>query len=170
MNTLPVVKLRAMEPEDLDTLYSIENDQQLWTVGVTSVPYSRYVLHDYIANTKNDIYVDGQVRFMIENEGGEVVGVADLMNFDPKNNKAEMGIVIMNKHRQQGYAAATISRMANYALSVLHLHQLYVIIASSNTSALELFRKAGYKETVNLQEWLFDGKKYEDALVLQTFL
>ena len=170
MNTYPAVKLRAMEPEDLDILYAIENDQQLWAVGVTNVPYSRYLLHDYIANTKNDIYADGQVRFMIENEGGEVVGIADLMNFDAKNNKAELGLAIMQNHRRKGYAAAVIEKMADYATSVLHLHQLYVIIAASNTGALKLFKKAGYEASLTLRDWLFDGKKYENAIVLQTFL
>lgn len=170
MNRPSAVKLRAMEPEDLDMLYAIENDRQLWAVGVTSVPYSRYVLHDYIANTRNDIYADGQVRFMVENEGGEVVGIADLMNFDPKNNKAELGIAIMRQYRRQGYAMDVIRQMADYALSVLHLHQLYVVVGISNGAAIDLFRKAGYQETANLHDWLYDGRKYEDALVLQTFL
>lgn len=159
-----------MEPEDLDMLYAIENDQQLWNVGVTNVPYSRYVLHDYIANTHNDIYTDGQVRLMIENEGGGVVGITDLMNFDAKNNKAELGIAIMREHRQKGYALSTIRQMREYAASVLHLHQLYVIIAASNQTALDVFRKAGFSDASNLRDWLYDGKNYGEAVLLQTFL
>mgnify|MGYP001790053284 CR=1 FL=1 len=61
------VRLRAMEPEDLDMLYHIENDRSLWNVSATNVPYSRYALHNYIADAKNDIYIDGQLRMMIEN-------------------------------------------------------------------------------------------------------
>ena len=38
------VTLRAIEPEDLDLLYQIENNQQLWHVGATNVPYSRYTI------------------------------------------------------------------------------------------------------------------------------
>ena len=41
---LPLVKLRAIEPEDLDILYGIENDMSLWNDSITSVPYSRYML------------------------------------------------------------------------------------------------------------------------------
>lgn len=44
------IRLRALEPEDLDMLYEIENDRSLWNVGATNVPYSRYTLHDYIAH------------------------------------------------------------------------------------------------------------------------
>ena len=74
------VRLRAMEPEDLDMLYHIENDRSLWNVSATNVPYSRYALHNYIADAKNDIYIDGQVRLIIENEQQETVGVIDLVD------------------------------------------------------------------------------------------
>ena len=33
---LPLVKLRAIEPEDLDILYGIENDMSLWNDSITS--------------------------------------------------------------------------------------------------------------------------------------
>ena len=48
---LPIIHLRALEPEDLDSLYNIENDEDLWDVGVTNVPYSRFVLSAYIATS-----------------------------------------------------------------------------------------------------------------------
>ena len=36
MNTSkPSIHLRAIEPEDLDLLYRIENDVKLWNVGAT---------------------------------------------------------------------------------------------------------------------------------------
>ena len=41
MTTIPSIRLRAIEPEDLDLLYLIENDTRLWNVGTTNVPYSR---------------------------------------------------------------------------------------------------------------------------------
>ncbi len=76
-----------MEPEDLDVLYQIENDPGTWCVGVVNVPYSRYLLHDYIANATGDIYADKQVRLMIENVEGACVGMVDLVNFDPRHSR-----------------------------------------------------------------------------------
>ena len=32
------IMFRAMEPEDLDVLYSIEKDIELWSAGYTTVP------------------------------------------------------------------------------------------------------------------------------------
>ncbi len=42
-----------MEPEDLEFMYGVENDDRLWNVGVTNVPYSvsmlRTILHQQLA-------------------------------------------------------------------------------------------------------------------------
>ena len=108
---LAVVRLRAMEPEDLDALYRIENDRDVWDVGENNVPYSRYILHDYIANASADIYADKQVRMVVENEDGLLVGVADVVNFCPSHARAEVSIVICREHRKKGYARAAIRQI-----------------------------------------------------------
>ena len=102
------VVLRAMEPEDLDLLYQIENDTKLWNIGLTNVPYSRYVLHDYIATSSGDIYTDKQVRLIIEDEEHQTIGLVDIMNFNPQNRRAEMGIVVQEAFRQKGYGKDAI--------------------------------------------------------------
>jgi diamine N-acetyltransferase len=164
------VTLRAIEPEDLDLLYRIENDQQLWHVGATNVPYSRYTLHDYIATSSDDIYADRQVRLIIENAEHQTVGICDIVHFEPQHLRAEAGIVIMKPYRQQGYAQAALGQLAHYALTILHLHQLYAVVAADNEAALHLFRNTGFEHEIRLHDWLFDGHNYADAVVMQRFL
>ena len=170
MIPLPDIRLRAIEPEDLDLLYRVENDQRLWNVGVTNVPYSRYTLHDYIATSSDDIYADRQVRLVIERTDGETVGVADIIRFDPQHQRAETGIVIMDAHRRLGYASAALRELCRYALEVVHLHQLYAIVEEGNVAALQLFSQADFEEQSRLKEWLFDGRNYHDAVLMQRFL
>ena len=165
----PKVHLRAIEPEDLDMLYRIENDVKLWNVGVTNVPYSRYALHDYVANASGDIYADHQVRMIVENAHQALVGIADIVDFDASNRRAEIGLVIEQPFRCQGYGFSAMQELARYALEVLHLHQLYAIIDVNNESCLQLFRQLGYRESAHLKDWLYDGRKYRDAIVMQTF-
>ncbi len=164
------VTLRAIEPEDLDLLYHIENDIELWHVGATNVPYSRYTLHDYIATSSDDIYADRQVRFIIENADRQTVGICDIVHFDPQHLRAETGIVVMKPYRHHGYARAALDQLSRYALCVLHLHQLYAVVASDNEAALRLFAQAGYERHCQLRDWLFDGHEYADAVVMQRFL
>ncbi|SFF98605.1 GNAT family N-acetyltransferase [Prevotella sp. KH2C16] len=164
------VNIRALEPEDLDMLYKIENDDSLWRVGNTNVPYSRYALHDYIAHASNDIYTDKQVRLMIEDTGGHPVGILDFVDFNPQHLRAEIGIVIESRYRRQGLATAALKEAIDYSRRILHLHQLYAIVDLENEEALSLFRKQNFKGNTVLSHWLFDGKQYHAALLMQFFL
>ena len=39
-----ILQLRAPEPEDLEVLYSWENDTDVWIYGSAMSPYSKYIL------------------------------------------------------------------------------------------------------------------------------
>ena len=167
----PHVILRAMEPEDLDTLYKIENNQELWAVSATNVPYSRFALHEYVETNTNDIYADKQVRLMIDNDAGETVGIIDLMNFSPQHSRAEVGIVIMKPHRQKGYATAAMEKLVAYARQTLHLHQLFLVTECDNENCLLRFEKLGFEKTALLKQWLQQKEGvYKDACLMQLFL
>ena len=162
--------LRALEPEDLDFLYEMENDESLWEVGSTNVPYSRQMLLDYIATASADIYADKQVRFIIENEAHERVGIIDLMNFDPRHQRAEVGIVVKKEYQGQGFARLALTHLLKYATNLLHLHQIYAIVAESNQNAVEMLEVVGFQGDKLLKEWLKTGRGYEDAYFFQSFL
>ena len=166
---LPQIKLRPIEPEDLDYLYKIENDKRLWDVGETDMPYSRYALHEYVASCPTDIYTDKQLRLMIISPEGETVGIIDLMNFNPRHQRAEIGIVVDKLHRRCGYAQAAIEEMKNYSKEVIHLHQLYAIVSKDNVYSIELFQQSGFKATATLRDWLFNGSDFHDAILFQYF-
>lgn len=164
------IHLRALEPEDLDFLYEMENDESLWGMGCTNVPYSRQVLLDYITTATADIYTDKQVRLIVENEQQEAVGIIDLMNFDPRHQRAELGIVIKKEHQHQGLAQLAIRLLMQYASNVLHLHQIYAIVAESNQNAVKMLEVVGFQGDKLLKEWLKTGRGYEDAYFFQSFL
>ena len=158
-----------MEPEDLDVLYQIENDPGTWCVGIVNVPYSRYLLHDYIANATGDIYTDKQVRLMIENVEGTCVGMVDLVNFDPRHSRAEVGVVIQERYRRRGYATEALRLALDYAREVVYLHQVYGVVSVENEVSLKLFRSLGFEDGVILKDWLYANDTYREAYLLQYF-
>lgn len=159
-----------MEPEDLDFLYGIENDRELWDIGETNVPYSRYLLKDYIANTVCDIYTDKQLRLIIENCDSEAVGIIDLINFEPRHSRAEVGIVIKKEFRGKGYAKEAVQILINYARDILHLHQIYACSDVRNTVCISLFDSLGFIHSAVLRDWLSGSCRYGDAVLMQYFL
>ena len=166
----PNIRLRALELEDLDFLYHIENDDRLWELGVSNVPYSRRVLLDYITSASADIYADRQMRLIIENGQHETVGMIDLINFDPRHLRAEIGIVIKDEVRGKGYAQEAIRQLLVYSKEILHLHQLYAIVSTKNEKAVKMLHSVGFEGSKMLKEWLFEGDFYVDAYLFQCFL
>lgn len=164
------VALRALEPEDLELLYEVENDVSLWSVGMTNTPYSRFMLREYIANATGDIYEDHQVRLMINNREGQTVGIVDLMHFEPQHRRAEVGIVIFGQFRNCGYGLAALSHIFRYAHATLHLHKLYALVAVDNTYSVRLFEGSGFTCEGQLHDWLFDGDEYHDVCIFQRIL
>ena len=107
---------------------------------------------------------------MIENESGTVVGIADIVDFNPSHRRAEVGIVIMREYRHRGYGTAALKYIKKYAAHILHLKQIYAVVPNDNEQSLSLFRKADFFDDATLKNWLFDGEKCKDATLMQYFL
>ncbi len=164
-----MLTLRALEPEDLDLLYAVENDRALWPASNTNEPYSYFALRQYLERSTNDIYADRQLRLVAEEEGTPV-GFIDLLNFVPEDRRAEVGVVILKPYRRQGCCTQALQELERYARDVLHMHQLYAHIAQSNEPCLRAFSHAGYDHGATLRQWIWRGDYYEDVAVMQKIL
>lgn len=162
------VHLRAMEPEDLDLMYAIENDPELWYVSNFSVPYSKYVLKEYIANSQYDMFADKQLRMMVvRNTDDRVVGTIDITDFAPLHRRGEVGIGILREYQGNGYGKEALEMLCNYIFNFLHLHQLTAHIAADNERSLHLFKSCGFKECGLLKEWWAIKDTFKDVILLQ---
>jgi diamine N-acetyltransferase len=160
-------RLRAPEPEDLDSMMQFENLPDLWELNNATGPYSRYALKQYIATNQNDIYTDGQLRLMIETPNKEVAGIIDLFGFEPFHNRAEVGIVIADKYRNLGIGQQSLLLLIEYSFNYLGLKQLYAHIDTTNHASRKLFKKCGFEECGLLKSWMRTGRDYRDVVMVQ---
>lgn len=163
------IYLRALEPEDLEFIYQIENDIALWEVSNTQTPYSRFLIHQYLENAHQDIYEAKQLRLVIcSKTTDETLGLIDLFDFDPKNSRAGVGIVIQNEgNRAQGVGSQALELVVNYSRKFLYLNQLYANIASDNQASIQLFEKYNFKEIGVKKAWTRVGQVYKDEVMYQ---
>ena len=161
--------LRALEPEDLDFVYSIENDESIWNVSTTQTPYSKFLIRQYLENAHQDIYEAKQLRLAIcKNDTEEVIGLIDLFDFDPRNNRAGIGIVIQNlNYRGKGYGAESLQLLINYSFNQLNLHQLYANIGVENDTSLKLFSTFGFQKCGVKKDWNLIENTYQDEALFQ---
>ena len=165
------IALRALEPTDLDTLYCWENDTALWTASDTPAPYSRKALWQYIEGDTGDIYAQRQLRLMVTlADDGTPVGTVDFINFDPLNNRAELGLFITSEHRGKGLGRQALELLTQYARDHVGMRQLYVFIALDNEVCLNMFEQFGFRRAGVLESWIKRGGNYRDAALLQLIL
>jgi len=165
------LSLRPLEPTDLDTLYRWENDTSLWMVSDTVAPYSREALWSYLQAYTADIYSQRQLRLMITlTQDGTAVGTIDFINFDPLNNRAELGLFISREMRGKGLGRQALDLLTTYARDHIGMRQLYVFIALDNEVCLKLFEDYGYSRAGILQSWVKRGNRYRDVAILQMLL
>lgn len=165
------VFLRALEPEDLQLLYLVENNETVWEVSNTTTPFSKYILQQYLENSHRDIYEVKQLRLVIcVSETEEAIGFIDLFDFEPKHRRVGVGIVIFSeKERRKGYALQSLQLLCSYTFSHLNVHQVYAHITFENKKSIFLFEKAGFIKTGTKKDWIFSEGIFKDELVYQLF-
>ena len=163
------IRLRALEPTDLNLLYKWENDSSIWEVSHTLKPFSLFVLKQYLETSHLDIFETKQLRLVIERiEDDAPVGLIDLFDFDPFHRRAGIGILIYDKvHQKKGYASEALSTLCSYAFKVLQLHQLYCNITSTNENSLRLFQNHGFEMVGSKKHWINTNNGWLDEFLLQ---
>ncbi len=163
-----IVYLRALEPEDLEFLYKLENNPDIWEISGTLTPYSKQVLRRYLENAHRDIFEVKQLRLCICKNTDEAIGFVDLFDFDPKHRRAGVGIIISEKaDRNQGAGSEVLSLLEKYAFSVLDLRQLYANVTEDNTASIKLFKKMGFERVGVKKDWIRSGDGYKNEWLFQ---
>lgn len=165
--TLPHVRLRALEPEDLDLLYTIENDVEIWDVSETDTPVSRFAIRQYLASQPQNAWQAGEVRLVIEDaETLRAIGLIDLTDISISNRRGEIGIALLKSERGKGYGAVALQKIESYAKKNLQMRFLYCkVSALHNPKSRSLFESSGYEQISILPEWHFHDGEYEDLIL-----
>lgn len=165
------IRLRALEPSDLDLLYEWENNGEIWKISDTIQPFSRYALEQYV-NSVQDVYTQKQLRFIIEHlEDKKAIGCIDLFDFDPIHRRIGIGILIANDgDRQKGYAKEAIKLVLEYCKTMLECHQVYCNVLESNSISLRLFSNFGFETAGVKKDWIRIGSEMHDEIMLQLIL
>jgi diamine N-acetyltransferase len=160
--------LRALEPEDLEFLYTIENNESFWEISHTQTPFSKYLLKQYLENAHLDIFEANQLRLLIEEKSTKrQIGLIDLFDFNPQHKRAGIGILIHPNFQKNGFAFEALSILIDYAFKYLNLHQLYANITATNSKSISLFTKHKFKKAGIKKDWILSEGKFKDEILFQ---
>ncbi len=162
------IYLRALEPEDLEFIHIIENDESIWEISNTQTPYSKFLIKQYLEHSQKDIFEVKQLRLVISSYEDEPLGMIDIFDFDFKNSRAGIGILIKDEaERKKGNGSEALQLLVNYCFTHLNLHQLYCNISEENEASIKLFSNQGFKEIGLKKDWNYVNSSYKNEYLFQ---
>ena len=162
------IYLRALEPEDLEFIHTIENDESLWELSNTITPYSKFLIRQYLEHSHKDIFEVKQLRLVISDYEEKALGMIDLFDFDVKNSRAGVGILVKEtQDRQLGYGKEALQLLINYSFTHLGLHQLYCNISEENMASIKLFTSQGFNKIGLKEDWNYVDGTYKNEFIFQ---
>ena len=162
------IYLRALEPEDLEFIHTIENDESIWEISNTNTPYSKFLIKQYLEHAHKDIFEVKQLRLVISSYEDLPLGMIDLFDFDFKHRRAGVGILVKEPNdRLKGYGREALKLLIDYSFKHLDLHQLYCNISEENEASIKLFSNHGFKKIGLKKEWNYVNGSYKNEYLFQ---
>lgn len=161
------IYLRSLQPTDFDKIFAWENNPENWRVSGTNEHFSKKEIEEFV-KSEQDILLSKQVRLMIcSSSSNEAIGAVDLFEYDPKNQRAGIGILIEAAQRKNGFAFEALMLASNYSLNEIGIRNLFATIFIDNEASILLFEKAGFKKIGHKKKSFNDSGKWIDELLYQ---
>jgi RimJ/RimL family protein N-acetyltransferase len=161
-----LVRLRPLEPEDLEHAYTWMNDPEVTYFLGMRYPISRVEEDRWLREASANNFASG-VRLAIETKEGVLIGSIDLRNTSPEDRRAGLGIVIGEpEYWSKGYGADAIMTVLRFAFHQMNLNRVFLEAFESNERALACYRKSGFREEGRLRQDRFKHGRYWDTIVM----
>lgn len=163
------ISLRAATDQDFAVLARLRNDRLVQdSLLAIAKPNSSARVRAWIERRAGD---DAGVFFVIADAlDGPAIGFIQASGVDHLHRIAELGICLDVTRRGKGYGRQAIALFEKYLIQVLNVRKLWLRVASSNTSAIALYRSSGFKNVGTLKKHHFVNGRFCDVLLMEKLL
>lgn len=159
------VKLRAMEPEDMELFRQLMNDPETekTTVG-RNMPVSKYQQMKWYESAVSNRDL---LRFtIVELETGKAVGLYSAMKIDWQNRSIFVSYKIASDARGKGLATDAQFAFFRYAFEEMGMHKIDESVLDFNAASKRVAKKVGMKPEGTKREAVFKNGSYHDLILL----
>ncbi len=167
MSTRLRIRLRAFEPEDLETVIHWVNNEavtrhlsDLLTYPVSRADEMKWLESVSMANPREKV-------FAIETREGRLIGSIGLKEINWVALKAELGIMIGETDCwDQGYGSEAVQEVLRIGFEKLNLNRIFLRVYENNPRAIRVYEKCGFQREGILREDHYLGGQYCNALIM----
>lgn len=161
-------KLRELQRKDIPTINNWRNNREL--VDYLGAPY-RYIsleidykwYENYLNNRHNTI----RCSIVKKEDEDSILGLVSLTNMNSLNQSAAFHIMIgseNNRGKGLGYFATT--EMITHAFNNMNLNRVELNVLESNSRAIKLYEKIGFKKEGIRRKSVFKNGEFVDMIMM----
>jgi RimJ/RimL family protein N-acetyltransferase len=163
----PNIRLRAVEPEDLERYQSFDEDSEMARSGWwIPFPRSNYAGKQWIEKAALEDGQDDAFRFTIEAKEHGVIGSMNTLSCERRNGTFKYGIAIGREYWGRGYAKEAIRLVLRYYFEELRYQKVTVHIYAFNERSIKLHESLGFQHEGQLRRMIFTGGEYHDEVLM----
>jgi RimJ/RimL family protein N-acetyltransferase len=164
-----LVRLRALEMDDLDPLMKYINNVETRRYLGSQLPNSRKSEQEWLeSSTTADPWKDGRITLAIEDKkSGDFLGTISFFDISKQNRHAEFGIAVWNTESQnKGIGTDATITMLWVGFHVLGLNNIYLYVHGENERAQHVYEKVGFKKIGVFRQMVFSMGKFHDHIAM----
>lgn len=158
------IKLRLLEPKDLEEIVAWRNSDQAYDAFFTHTLLNLDKQTRWYEDQLND---PSQFNFaIVHSETGLTIGMISLYHIDPICKRCEWGrVMIGNKnYLDSGYAREAIEVVLEYAFEYLGMHRVQCTAMATNKKVVQLYDSIGFRREGVWREYVFKKGRYVDVV------
>ena len=168
MPTGKLVKLRAIEMDDLERYLAWVNDEEVMRyLAATAFPVSRGQEEEFVRKATLQTRPP-EIVFAIDTlEDGRHIGSLGLHHVQGAAHSTELGIMIGDKaYWDRGFGTDTIRTALRFAFEELNLNRVSLSVDADNGRGIACYRKCGFVEEGLLREHRYRAGQYRDTVLM----
>jgi len=163
------VVLRALEPKDVEYLYTYRNDWEVIRhLGGFSAGYSRANLEEWIKRHSNR--ADEVLWTIADTATDQCIGHVGLYQIDGRARKGQFAILIGDRALWgQGLGTRITQAVVSWAFMELNLHKVSLHVLTNNERAIGIYESLGFHSEGILRDEQFREGQFLDLMLMAVF-
>ena len=161
-----LVRLRAIDPGDVERDYAWVNDREVTRFVAIRYPMSRLDEERWLGDSPSNSFANG-VRLAIETKDGVHIGNLDLHQPHPEHRRAGLGIMIGDKaYWSNGYGTDAVVTLLRFGFHEMNLNRVFLHVFEFNERAIACYKKCGFQVEGRLRQNYYGEGRYWDVFVM----
>lgn len=148
------ITLRKIEKSDLDELFSIYNNENIFRFRPGEVRKNKSTVENMITHYERDFGKKKIIYLGIcSNESvNKIIGVAEIFDFNDKVNMTTIGYTLNENYWGQGYATKTVKALCDFLFNTADINRIQAFVMPSNVRSGNVLLRNGFQREGTIRQ------------------